>query len=171
MKLVKIELPEDERVVVLGGVRHHLVTVERPHYSSSVMVSLQACASGYTARVLDYRIKLVTGLIESYPVVVTIDSVLAMLNEKYPVGGMSVLDLEVVHDAVNGLWSGFPLCCVWDFAVNDNSGWKMTAKHGELNLGYVVCDDCVDAGRKVAKESIQSGYIRYWENGTWTFRA
>ena len=145
------------------------VSIARPPIDTSIMVSvpLSVCSLGHTERIDEYVGKLVSGVMDAYPVDSSISSILSMLSDGYPLT-MSVLDLEVVHNVVNGIWSGFPNCCIWDYSVNGNSGWKAEARRGkDIECGYVRCDECIAEDRRAL--NLRTGYFTYWDGG-WNFK-
>lgn len=152
-------------MIEFRGKRYDLAIIDSDSYDFRIMLPLHFCALSDSESVFRYRSKLFEGVVASYPVDESIECVLSMLNSKYPIS-MSVLDLDVIRDVVNGIWSGFPLCCCFDYAVNLNREWKMRAKHGDLGKHrYVMCDGCIASGKRVR---VKSGYFEF-ECG-WNFK-
>jgi hypothetical protein len=80
-------------------------------------------------------------------------------------------DEEYVEDIINGVWSGFPACCVRSFSIDGRHGMQANkeyeAKHGKSAppghfRGYIRCRKC-EADGVYTSNRLRSGYIRYTE--------
>lgn len=53
---------------------------------------------------------------------------------------------DFIHNIINGIYSGFPPCCVLNFAIlkilGHAPGSYMNSKYGEDGFMYVRCDKC-----------------------------
>jgi hypothetical protein len=73
--------------------------------------------------------------------------------------------LRKLKDIVNGLWTGYPPCCI-AFFVRHDDGFRNTAnlynkrKHFSGGVGYIRCPACV-----------KSGYVvKHLREGGWRYR-
>jgi len=91
---------------------------------------------------------------------------LAKLNEDVA-GRKYRTPLGKVEDILNGVWSGFPACCIFDF-YQGYYGFLMGAVRPEMYLitprpGYVPCRNCITRGKVVTE--VYQGYLSRRKNG------
>lgn len=76
--------------------------------------------------------------------------------------------IEYTEDIVNGVWSGFPKCCIWSYAIEGRNGAKASDEHiamygvdrpdrFNINVGYIRCRECEGSTSYI--EGIRNGYF------------
>ncbi len=95
-------------------------------------------------------------------------------SERYIRWGFFGICLLVVMDYINGIWSGFPPCCVWAYAL-ENFRWYRTRRphavarfldcvHSQEDYdywcgqsGYVQCEACFRARYHLPQRKLRAG--------------
>ncbi len=59
---------------------------------------------------------------------------------------------NLLSDIANGIWSGFPICCIMKYSFHHYKGWSLDQYPFDpiLHPGYVRCKRCIEEGKVVS---------------------
>lgn len=71
---------------------------------------------------------------------------------------LTIRSINFLIDFGNGVWSGFPLCCIWMYCTHHIKGLSIEYYPIDFgSAGYIRCAKCIDSGRQV--KHIRNGRI------------
>lgn len=117
-----------------------------------------------------------TDIMNDFPVNCEIDELLTYLNDKYPTAHtLDESTYYLLNNVINGLFSGLPPCCVFEYSANGNYSVVMMQKLESLEdftlfkkYTYVPCLKCLRGGKIV---ELNNGTIWFNNEYKWIFCA